>query len=321
MAAQSRAVKPRISVTFAIDGETVPCDNLKVELHVDHRLIPVKMIDSGFIVPELFKKLYNSPRSHRKNNIDIHIECGEYFFDFPGEYPVRLLPGEWKLGIRYPQTWFEGRMEEPIIEKGMWLSYVDWECNECEPVVESVISHADPPTNVVDRLRREQSGAQGEKAMNIAYELAVFNVEYDKNRDYLLSLQDVCLSSPDKSPLEYICDDTKLHKFLVNLYWRGDSGLLGMLLQNADSRAYVVEESGYFYGDMLDRRTTVFLQSLSGLPVEKQMTVCRLAGKDDLSMDSPKEERVAKQLKAIGGDLATRCLQEIEKTENWWHKK
>jgi len=324
LTAQSPESKQTISFTFAIDGAAAPCDNPKVVLHVDHRPIPVKMIDSGFIVPELFKELYDSPRTQRENNIDIHIGCGEYSFDFPGEYPVRLLPGVWKLGIRYPSTWFEGRSEEPIIEKGTWLSYVDWECNECEPVVESVISHADPPTVFVDRLRREQSGASGEKAMNIAYDLAVFNVDYEKNRNYLLSLLDMCLSSPDKSSVEDVCDDTKLNKFLVNLYWRGDSGLLTMLLQNADSKAYVVEESGDFYGDMLDRRTAVLLQNLSRLPVEKQMAVCRLAGKDDFSINSPKEERVAKQLRAIGGNLAERCLQEAEEAANgvpWRQKK
>jgi len=320
-AAQNRPVEPRISVAFAIDGEPVPCNNLKVELRVDRRLIPVKMIDHGFIVPDLFKKLYDAPRSRRKNNIDIRVNCGEYYFEFPGEYPARILPGEWKLGIRYPQTWFEGRREEPAIEKGKWISVIDWECNECEPVVESTTTHTDLPTAVVDRLRREQSSAQGEKAMDIAYALAVFNIDYEKNREYLLSLLDICLSNPSKAPLDGICDDTKLYKFLANLYWRGDYKLLSTLLQTSDSHADVVDEDGYFYGDLLDRRTAEILRELDSLSTEKQKAVCRLAGKDDLSMDLPKEERVSKQLKAIGGESATCCLQEIEKTENWWLKK
>jgi ERCC4-type nuclease len=92
-------------------------------------------------------------------------------------------------------------------------------------------------------------------------------------------------------------------------------------LQTSDSHADIVDEDSYFYGDLLDRRTAEILRELDSLSTEKQEAVCRLAGKDDLSMDSPKEERVSKQLKAIGGESATRCLQEIEKTENWWHKK
>jgi hypothetical protein len=321
LAALDREVKPTISVTFAINGETVPCDNLKVELRIDHRPIPVKMIEHGFIVPEVFNKLYSSPRSRRKDNIDIRITCGEYSFEFPGEYPAQLLPGEWKLGIRYPQTWFEGRREEPSLEKGTWLSIIDWECNECDPVVESTIPHSDPPVAVVDRLRREQPDARGEKAMDTAYALAVFNTEYQKNRAYLLSLLDICLSKPNESPLDGICNDTKLSMYLENLYWRGDSKLLGKLLESADSPAYVVEENGYFYGDMLDRRTTLFIQSLSALPDEKQKAACMLAGKDDLSVNSPKEKRVATQLRAIGGDVANRCLQEVEKTETWWNNR
>jgi hypothetical protein len=118
-----------------------------------------------------------------------------------------------------------------------------------------------------------------------------------------------------------MCDNEKLYKYLENLYWRGDNGLLGQLLQAADSRSDVVDDDGYFYGDMLDRRTTEMLRGLDSLSALKQKAVCEQAGKDDLSLDPPKEERVAKQLKAIGGDLATRCLQEIEKTEDWWLKK
>jgi hypothetical protein len=69
------------------------------------------------------------------------------------------------------------------------------------------------------------------------------------------------------------------------------------------------------------RHPPVFIQGLESLPAEKQQVICKLAGKDDLSFDSPKEKRVAKQLKTIGGDASIRCLQEIEKTENWWQKR
>jgi hypothetical protein len=322
LAAQSRESKQTISVTFAIDDVTVPCDNLKVELRVDHRFIPVKMIDSGFIVPELFKKLYDSPRSRRKNNIDVHIECSEYAFDFPGEYPIQISPGEWRLAIRYPQTWFEGIREEPVIENGTWLSVMEWEWNGCEPCLVSYFPHITPPAAEVDRLRREQPNAWGEERMTKTYALAVFNVEYQQNRDYLLSLLNICLSNPKRSALEDICDNEKLYQYLANLYWRGDTDLLGPLLQAVgETQAGVVNEAGLFYADLLNRRTVDFLRGLASLPVEKQKAVCELAGKEDLSFKSPMRERVAKQLRAIGGDSATHCLQEIEKTENWWLKK
>jgi hypothetical protein len=321
LVAQSSAVKPRISVIFAIDGETVLCENLKVELRLDHRLIPVKMSDHGFIIPELFKQLYDSPQSCEKNNIDIRINCGEYMVEFPGECPVRVSPGVWKAGISYPPFRYDyGTGSTNLFEQGMWLSYVDWDSDGCEPCVVSTISHPDIPVNVVDRLRREQPVASGERARDVAYALAVFKVEYDRNRNYLLNLLDQCLSLPIKTPNGDLCD-SNLGDYLINLYWRGDGALLQRLLQMADSQSKAVDNDSYFYSEMLEQRTAVFLQGLDGLPFDKQKVICKLAGDDDLSMNFPKEERVLKQLKAIGGNPATRCIQEIEKTDNWRLKK
>jgi hypothetical protein len=184
----------------------------------------------------------------------------------------------------------------------------------------STISHPDIPVNVVDRLRREQPVASGERARDVAYALAVFKVEYDRNRNYLLNLLDQCLSLPIKTPNGDLCD-SNLGDYLINLYWRGDGALLQRLLQMADSQSKAVDNDSYFYSEMLEQRTAVFLQGLDGLPFDKQKVICKLAGDDDLSMNFPKEERVFKQLKAIGGNPATRCIQEIEKTDNWRLKK
>jgi hypothetical protein len=100
--------------------------------------------------------------------------------------------------------------------------------------------------------------------------------------------------------------------------------LLSPLLQAAgETQAGVVDGAGSFYADMLDWRPAEILRGLDGLSSEKQETVCRLAGKNDLSMNSPKEERVVKQLRAIGINTANRCLQETEKAANdvpWRHK-
>ena len=145
LSAQNHTVKPFISVTLTVDGETVPCYDLKIKLSVDHQLIPVKQIDNGFIIPDVFAELYATPQSRERNNVDVRIDCGEYTFEVPDQYPAQLLPGEWKLAIRFPQAWFEGRREDPSIETGTWISVIDWECNICEPVRESTITHTDPP--------------------------------------------------------------------------------------------------------------------------------------------------------------------------------
>jgi hypothetical protein len=322
LAAHSQEIQPYISVTFSMDGKTAPCEDMRVELRLDHRRIPVKQIDHGFIVPSIFAKLYASPQSRKKSNIDIRLGCGGYSFDFPEQYPVRLLSGSWKFGIQYPTTWLIDSIESPLIEKGVWLSYLETDCDGCDPGVIQSISHPDSPVTFVERLHQEQPNALGEERMTKTYALAVFNDEYKQNRDYLLSLLNICLSNPNRSALEDICDNTKLYQYLANLYWRGDSSLLCPLLQAAgETQAGVVDEAGRFYADLLDRRTVEILRGLAGLPVDKQLSVCNLAGKNELSLDSPKEKRVAKQLRDIGDDTAVSCLQEIEKTENWWNKK
>lgn len=322
LAAHSQENQPYISVTFSMDGKTAPCDDLKVELRLDHRLIPVKQIDHGFIIPSIFAKLYASPQSRKQSNIDIRLGCGGYSFDFPEQYPVRLLSGSWKFGVQYPTTWLIDSIESPLIEKGVWLSYLETNCDGCDPGVAQSISHADFPVAFVERLHQEQPSAWGEDRMTKTYALAVFNVEYQQNRDYLLSLLNICLSNPNRPAMEDICDNTKLYQYLANLYWRGDSGLLFPLLQAAgETQAGVVDGAGVFYADLLDRRPVEILKGLTGIPVEEQSIVCKLAGKDDLSFNSPKKERVAKQLRAIGGDSAAHCLQEIDMTENWWFKK
>jgi hypothetical protein len=101
--------------------------------------------------------------------------------------------------------------------------------------------------------------------------------------------------------------------YVTNLYWRGDNGLLDPLLQLADSRKDVIYEVGTFYGQLLDRHTTIALQGMRSLPIAKQQVICRLAGEDDFSMDPPKLERVVEGLHAAQDEVAERCLHEAER--------
>lgn len=307
-----------IKVTFAIDGETVLCDNFNVELKVGERVIPVRCIDQGFIVPNIFATLYASPQSRGRSNIDVQINCGKYALDFPGEYPIFISPGEWKVGIDYPpfKTAESGTGRPP--ESGFWMSSVEWNFDGCEPCVVSTVIHPDIPPSVVDRLRKDQPTAWGERAMDDAYALAVLRVDYKKNRDYLLDLLGVCLSKPNlPQPLEDVCDSNSgLVDYLANLFWRGDSELLKPLMNAADSSSYVIDPVGTFYADLLDRRSEDALHVIAGLSIEKQIAACKLAGHDDLSLDSPKMERVEKQLRTDNGAVALRCLQTLENTDN-----
>jgi hypothetical protein len=100
--------------------------------------------------------------------------------------------------------------------------------------------------------------------------------------------------------------------YVTNLYWRGDAGLLAPLLEIADERTDVIGEIGYFYGNLLDRQLSHALKGMSALSVEKQQTICELAGGDDFSLDPPKFQRVAEDLRTVGTEVAVRCLKQAE---------
>ncbi len=189
----------------------------------------------------------------------------------------------------------------------MWLTTLDYACYDCDPGIIVSVTHPDPPSNTVARLQNEQRNAIGETARDDAYALAVYKVDYDRNSLYLLHLLQWCLDQPATGPQEDVCEQPFLDE-LTNLYWRGDPKFLDPLLLAAASPNNVVLEVGYFYADLLDRRTAEMIQALGKLPLETQTAVCKLAGSDGFSMDSPKLERTSTHLMAQKGEASQRCL-------------
>jgi len=236
----------------------------------------------------------------------VSVRCGEYTLDFPRLHPSWVSAGQWEVGIAHPPYWIERFRRSAALEHGAWISYLISECNGCDPGVVTMVSQPNPPAQLVELLQKERENASGELARNIAYSLAVYNSEYQRNRNYLLSVLDGCLSRPRESPEDDECN-AELLDFITNLYWRGDDGLLAPLLQAADTRKDVILEIGTFYADLLDRHIDAAIQGLRVLPREKQTLVCTLA-EDDLSFDSPQFERVRKNLREARSEVADRCL-------------
>jgi hypothetical protein len=244
--------------------------------------------------------------------VDIRVTCGGQVFEFPDEDASRLVPGSWLLEVNYPTTWLASATESPALETGTWLTAMIWGCKECQPVPRTVIPHFDIPSAFADRLRNEQPSARGARAVQIAYALVVFNIEPEKNLAYLTEQLKTCASIAEKPAVDVVCNNPQLAEDLVNLFWRGDSELLGTLLQLADFHSDVAAEMGDFYADLLDRRPNQMLGSLQTLAPEKQLAVCVRAGENEREIGDTRFHRIRTNLQAAGSVTARQCLLQAE---------
>jgi hypothetical protein len=290
-----------IAVWFAIDGTPAHCDGFQVVLRLNGETINPKQTGERFEVPAAFRR----PADKWKNDqrVDISLTCSGYTLVFPNQHPAFVREGDWRLGIAQPLYAVKEYGYTHEFDRGAWLGYLIF---EGEPGVVTFSSQPDPPVGLSEALRKEQLTASPERLRDISYVLAVFNVEYQKNRDYLLSSLADCLSRPKESSEDEVCDRDLLG-FLTNLYWRGDGELLAPLLQIAESRGDVIGGIGTFYADLLDRRGSAALDVMGRLPDDKQKLVCRLAA-DDSSINSSKRDRIIASLRKASGAPATRCL-------------
>jgi len=293
-----------IAVSFAIDGSPAPCDGFRVELALNGETTKPKRDRQRFEIPETFKRPPNKWTDDQR--VDISLTCSGHTLIFPHQHPAFVREGDWQLGIAHPLYAAKEYAYTHEFDRGAWLGYLIF---EGEPGVVTFSSQPDPPADLSDALRKEQQGASPERLRDIAYVLAVFKVEYQKNRDYLLSSLNNCLSRPKESPEDDVCDSDLL-TFVANLYWRGDTALLAPLLQIAEFRRDVIGDIGTLYADLLDGRGVIVLSAMAELPDDKQQLVCKLAD-DDLSFNSPKRERIKAFLREARGTAAVQCLSAL----------
>jgi len=275
-----------------------------VELRLNGESIRPKLADQGFEVPAAFDRPNDKWSDNQR--VDISLTCNSRTLVFPHQHPAFVREGDWQFGIANPLYALSEYGYTHEFDRGAWLGYLIF---EGEPGVFTLTSQPDPPMGLSDALQKERPSASPGRARDIAYVLAVFRVEYESNRDYLLSSLSGCLSRPKESPEDNVCD-RDLVNFVTNLYWRGDSALLAPLLQAAEARRDVIGDIGDFYADLLDRRGPAALTALRELSTDKQQLLCSLA-RDDLRFDSRERERVVTFLRGARNDVANRCLQEL----------
>jgi len=265
IAAAQATSTPRntIEVKFVVDGQSIPCKSLGVQLTLGKQQFTTDVIGDKFVVPPQILKAYASKRLRRKANVTATATCDSQIVTISGLYPANALPGEWTAGISYPTSWFDDPQVSP--EVGKWVSYLVTGCNNCDPDLINWQFHVDIPHDILNSLRKEQPTAKGPRAMDIAFALAVFQSDYQANRDILIKRLHECVALQPDSEDDDSCD-TRLFRELVNLYWRGDASLLQPLLEVADQEGGATDNAGSFYATLLDQRTAIALKGIEQLP-------------------------------------------------------
>jgi hypothetical protein len=164
---------------------------------------------------------------------------------------------------------------------------------------------------VIRRLNAAQAGAEGSRAQEVAFLLAVLGADYERHRDYLLWVMKGCEVPEIKHGCNFMTGD-----YLIFLYEHGHPEILAPLLSsNANSYNAAGSESvGSFMSELVAKSPKEFLDAVRSFPPSKQERVCFLAGAGDGGGITPAELRkVRKQLGAMNEETARRCLQQIEK--------
>jgi hypothetical protein len=297
--------KPKgvIVVSFEDHDKEVPCKGLAVKLRLDGQALIPTYTNTGFIVPNKLKQL-NDTGEARNTRVDVTVTCNGRTLAFPSVYAT-WFGVDWKVGIDYPP--FAHFIHYGMPEKGAWISYL--ETIGDGDGVEMLVSNPDPLPGMLEQLLAEQPNASDGRARDIAYALAVYKDNYEKNRDYLLGLLRSCLARPKESSEDHICDEDLLD-YISNLYWRGDATLLQPLLELADTCGDVLGSIGAFYADLLDRHLGATLDGLGTLDPQQQQVVCGLAG-DSLG-DVPQRGKIEKSLRESGDGVAIGCLRWLQ---------
>lgn len=128
-------------------------------------------------------------------------------------------------------------------------------------------------------LKEAQVEAKGERAISIAFLLAVLDSDYVANRKKLFDALQECGNKPYPQEAEctYFVAD-----YLMELCRRGDYFLLGVLFDMSTKADGAFSESlGGFYSDMLYVHPDRFLRTLSTYTKDKQRDLCAAAAIED----------------------------------------
>jgi hypothetical protein len=146
-------------------------------------------------------------------------------------------------------------------------------------------------------VKRDETGWHRQLAV---YLLATLGHDYERNLDELLR---VWREDGDDGTME----------LLMGLYGQGHKELLQPLLAGYNGwNAAASEGLGTFYSEQLEKNPRDFLAVLATFPPRRQLYLCTAAGGTDGGGMGPEtEHKIFASLKAIGGEVASRCARGV----------
>ncbi len=177
-------------------------------------------------------------------------------------------------------------------------------------IPKEVVVQAERRDRIIQRLRAAQHTADARRAQRVAFLLAALDADYDRNRDYLLHV----LAGCNYPEIRYGCDDMTGF-YLIYLWEHGHPEILAPLLGTSIGgyNAAGSEGLGAFFGDLVQKSPEKFLDAVGTLPVSTQKKACSFAGTSDGGgLGAKGLAQARKKLRGIGGEVALRCLKEIE---------
>ena len=174
---------------------------------------------------------------------------------------------------------------------------------------ELVLPGASGKAKAIAQLKKAQVGAEGLRAQQVAFLLAVLGADYEENRALLVAALERCNARPMQD-----CDENTA-AFVIGLSQRGDPSLLAPLLRvGPKSDGALSEILGDFYADTLIHSPKQFLLSVRSLTPSAQQEVCYLAGgRDGGGMSEEELQKVSKDTSALVDVGAQRCLRAVAK--------
>ncbi len=164
--------------------------------------------------------------------------------------------------------------------------------------------------SIVKKLQSARKSSDEELAQQGAFLLAALDEDYERNRDYLLHVMAGC----NFPQIRNGCDDMTGF-YLIYLWKHGHSEILALLIKTSigSYNAAGSEGTSGFFAEVVEQSPDKFLEALSTLPVATQKKACGFAGSSGGGGLGAKGLALArKRLKEIDGELALRCLREIE---------